>query len=253
MDFIESFIQWSHECLKNSDEAKSYLMGRGVSIDQMELHRIGYTGGEFESNPKKDIYHNENCSLKDKKSLWCDSCIYNNWSSDYGVNGARIRGRIVLPLTSLTRKCSGFQTRSIEEKSYDTFISRRNQEALFFGSSVAIDHIWNSSSVILVEGPFDQLIIERLVKKNVLAITTSSISKIQRRAILRFVSRVYLGMDFDSAGREGIESFLKYSDGKFDSTVLRYSSFLSGVKDPNDLWKITGDSKFKLKFSDLDY
>ncbi len=251
MNFVESFVIWAHSCVLDSDESISYLMGRGVSESQINLHKIGYVGGSFEADSKLDPYHNVCCGDHKKSFLWCDSCIYNEWSSGFSTPGSRIIGNIVLPLTSLTRKVVGFQLRSIQGKNYDSFLSKKSPEAFFFGASIAVEHIWKNKSAILVEGPFDQLVVERLVKKNVLGLTTSSISKSQKRALARLVSRVYLGMDYDKAGREGVENFIKYSSEEFECEELKYSSIISGVKDPGDLWKLLGDTRFKQRFSNI--
>lgn len=261
MPFLDLFLDWANQCLNDDEKAQEYLLGRGISEEQWARHRIGFTGGCYEVNPASDPAHNDNCGQKEKRYLWCDSCRYRLWSSVWEsedenlpkqqIVGKRIIRSIVFPLTSYSGLTIGFQVRSIEDKSYDTFALKYRPEGYFFGIQAAIDSIWSSREVTLVEGGPDQLVWERLVSPNVLAITTSAVNKAQGKFLRRFVKIVNLCFDLDSAGRHGVQSFIKFNADYFEVRNVKYPSLILGDKDLGDLWKRWGDEKFKKYFSNM--
>lgn len=256
---LNQFLEWSHQCLLSSDTAQEYLLGRGVSHDQMMRHNLGFTGGCFSPDPREDSSHGDGCKEQDNKNLWCDTCKYIRWSTKWvqdktedGVGkrpivGARIQDCIVFPLTSYSGTNIGFQVRSIVEKQYDTYSIKRRPEGYFFGVNNAIHSIWNRKSIILVEGPFDHLIMERLISSNVVALVTSAPGKNQTNFIKRFADVVYCCLDNDKAGKDGFASIGRYLSGQ-NLIKLNFPSLRKEDKDVGDLWKRVGDSKFKTYF-----
>jgi DNA primase len=260
LSFLDSFVDWAHQGLLQSDEAQEYLRGRGISSDQWTRHRLGFTIGEFEPEIGKDSHHKPDiCKDKEIRSQWCDSCRYVRWSTVWETVeentpkvpriGRRIAGSIVFPLTSYSGSIVGFQVRSLVEKSYDSFLVTRRPEGYFFGVSSSLESIWKSKEAILVEGPGDHLIMERLVAPNVLGITTSSPSMAQVRFLRRFVKRVILCLDMDQAGRKGVHDFCLHYGNEFDSILtVKYPCPGPKDKDPGDFWKKVGDSTFSRHF-----
>jgi len=258
--FVDRFIDWAHNCLLDNEEAQSYLHGRGISSEQWERYKIGYVSGDFDVDPSGDLDHGELCLDREMKFHWCDSCRYRNWSSSWEevdgefrkkqFVGRRIHGSVVFPLTSYSGNSVGFQTRSIIQKSYDTFAIRRRPEGYFFGVSTAIESIWSTKEAWVVEGPGDALIIDRLVSPNVVALTTNKVNSLQLKFLLRFVDTVNLCLDLDKAGRDGVNSFINNHSANFRRVrnVNYKLSSSSTFKDVGDLWKYLGDDKFRLHF-----
>jgi len=258
--FVEQFIEWANGHLENSERAQEYLLGRGISKEQWSKHKLGFVGGEFDVDPTHDQGHNEVCSDWEKKHLWCDSCHYRNWSAVWEAPeegskktrhvGRRITGGVVFPLTSYSGKAVGFQIRSLDRKEYDTFALKRRPEGYFFGIGPNMESIWSSREVVLVEGPGDQLIMERLIRPDVLALTTAGAGTFQVRFLKRFVRRIYLCLDLDSAGRKGAQSFIHQHGFDFDIVDVKYGIPGAG-KDAGDIWKKIGDDKFRRHFKEI--
>jgi DNA primase len=259
LGFVDEFVEWANRSLGDSEEAQEYLLGRGVSRDQWARHRLGFSAGDFSVDPGRDPGHDPSvCGDRDKKHLWCDSCRYARWSSVWEevegsplrrqVVGRRISGSIVFPLTNYASQTVGFQVRSLDVKSYDTFAVSRRPEGYFFGIGPSMDAIWSSGEVWLVEGPADQLILERLVAPNVLALTTSALGKLQVLFLRRFVETVNLCLDMDAAGRKGVRQFFKFNAGDFDLRDVKYPRVKPKDKDLGDFWKRVGDEAFKKYF-----
>ncbi len=254
MSFIDQFLAWAVEGLLQSEEAQAYVQGRGVSRGQWERHRIGYVAGDYVADSSLDPGHSDVCSNWEKRSLHCDSCHFNRWATLWEEPnddsprikhpGRRIAGGIVLPLTSYAGQAVGFQIRSMSGKSYDTFILNRHPEGFFFGIGPNLEVIWSSSEIWLVEGPFDALILERLLVPNVVALATGAVSPIQARFLRRFVRRVHLCLDLDPTGRKGVHSFFSQYGNHFDVRDHRYPKVKDKDKDLGDLWKTVGDERF---------
>lgn len=255
---INDFIRWSSSCLQHSEEAQSYLLGRGSSEEQWVKHSIGFIPGMFDPDPYGDPDHSKICGDKQKKILWCDTCRFRSWSSTWeevdGENapktqfvGKKILNSVVYPLTSYSGSFVGFQICSIKEKSYDTFVSSRRPEAYFFGMGPNINSIWNSGEICIVEGPSDQLIVERLFHPNTVALLTNSPSQSQMKCIKRFAKKVYLFLDLDKAGRDGTNSFINRYGFDFNVVSVSYGSYSNDLKDARDLWNKLGDEKFRSK------
>lgn len=257
MEFLERLVDWAHAGLQESDEAQSYLRGRGSSSEQWTRHRMGFVQGDFDVDPKQDPGHTGHCFEKDRTGPRCDSCRYRIWSSEWiededkpkeQIVGRRIRGSIVLPLTSYSGALVGFQTRSIAEKNYDNFVLNRRPEAYAFGLGPAVHHAWGNKSIFAVEGPFDHQLIERLVSPSVMALTTSSINQLQMGFLKRFVKRIFWCGDLDKAGRDGLASLLQYHGSDFDVVDVKYPRIQEKDKDVGDYWRRVGDDKFAAHF-----
>ena len=259
MYFLEAFLEWASSCLENSDEAQSYLLGRGVSAEQIRRHRIGFVGGDFFPEVASDPKHSESC--KEKDGPFCESCRFMRWSTKWTreeeggpkipIIGRRIVGSIVFPLTTYSGCLVGIQIRSIAEKNYDTFLIRRRPEGFFFGAAVAMPIIWVKKEVFLVEGPFDYLTFERLAAPNVLGLTNSSPGKDRTKIIQRFASTVNMCLDLDAAGRKGFRSFFNYNY----SPNLFIRDFklpnIRNCKDLNEAWRKVGDDGIRSWFASM--
>jgi DNA primase len=262
MSFVDEFLDWSYQGLLQSEEAQAYLRGRGIGEDQWLRHRLGFTLGEFDIDPARDPGHKPDiCHDKEKSFFWCDSCRYRRWASKWEAPedgapkqqyvGRRIANCVVFPLTNYTGSVVGFQVRSISEKSYDSFSIRRMPEGYFFGIAAGLHSIWSSQEVWLTEGPGDHLVIERLVAPNVLGITTSSPSILQVRFLRRFVRRINLCLDMDTAGRKSAREFCARYGTEFEIRDVKYPCPGPKDKDPGDYWKRVGDSAFSRYFRNL--
>lgn len=255
---IESFLRWAHSGLMQGDRGKEYLLGRGISESQMISHDLGYIHGDYEADSSLDPGHGENCGDKEKKHVWCDSCHFRSWSSEWitpedggsrvQAPGRRIQGSIVFPLTSYSGVRVGFQIRHLDRKEYDTFVLRRRPEGYFFCNPMNIEAIWSTRSAILVEGPGDHLLCERLIAPNVLSLTTSAVGKYQLRFLRRFTKRLILILDQDKAGRLGSGSLIESSADDFEFIDVKYPRLYGKEKDPGDYWRRAGDEAFSRYF-----
>ena len=259
--FLDHFLEWSAGCLSDSDEARSYLLGRGVSDFQVIRHRIGFAGGDYIPEIGRDPAHSSSCGDMDLRNSWCDSWRFLRWSTKWvkesededdrqkvAVPGRKLFGCVVFPLTSYSGSVVGIQIRSLVEKEYDTFLLKRRPEGYFFGANTAVQSIWARKEVFVVEGAPDHLVFERLVAPNVVALTTSSPSRDQVRFLRRFASSVNMCLDMDKAGRDGFAAFFSRNSSRMKVRDVRYPCQKPKEKDLGDFWKRAGDDAFREYF-----
>jgi DNA primase len=260
VSFVNHFIEWAHSSLLENDEACDYLLSRGSSSDQWARHKIGYISDAFSVDPSLDPMHSGKCFEEDS-FYSCDSCRYIKWSSKYAkdeetglksrVQGQRIIGSVVFPLTTYSGQLAGFQIRSIKEKVYDTFTVGRRTEPFFFGTAYTVHKMWEKGYVSLVEGPFDHQVFERLVDDSVLAILTSNVSTGQLLFLKRFVDKINLCLDLDDVGVESRNKFIERHGQEFSVLNVKFPKVKPKDKDIGDLWKSVGDRKFSESFQKL--
>lgn len=259
--FLDELLEWGGSCLKDSDEGRGYLLGRGVSDDQVSRHRIGFASGDYVPEIGRDPFHNSDCGDLDKRASWCDSCRFLRWSTKWvqesederektPLPGRKLLDCVIFPLTSYSGALAGIQIRSITEKDYDTFLLKRIPEGYFFGVSTAVSSVWARKEVFVVEGPHDQLILERLVSPNVVALTTSLPSRDQVRFLRRFASSVNMCLDADKAGRDGFKAFFERNSSRMLVRDVRYPCQRPKEKDLGDYWKRVGDDAFRAYFNE---
>jgi DNA primase len=139
----------------------------------------------------------------------------------------------------------------LKDKVYDTFLIARRPEGFFFGIGPNIGHIWTSREIWLSEGPFDHLLLERLVAKNSVALATNAVGPMHMRFLKRFVDTVNFCGDQDKAGREGYQSFCQAGLDYFHIRDVKYPRLRETHKDLGDFWKVAGDEAFRRHFDKL--
>lgn len=238
---LNNYISWANHALNESLEAKSYLNNRGVSVDIANVYDLGFSIGDYRPSPVLDKNHSDACESKDTK---CDTCRFIEW-----IDRSTKSPKIVLPLTSYSGSVLGVQTRNIKEKIYDTFLLNRRPECYYFGLSNAIQKIWSRKYTILVEGPFDCLVLAKFTDHPVLSITTNSTNENQTRFLNRFINTAYIFLDQDKAGRDGTLNIINKTQGLNHVKLELPSRY--GCKDVNDLWKKLGDDDFRRIISQI--
>lgn len=232
MNLLELFVKSSHENLFEFEEAQEYLLGRGVSLRQWKKHKIGYVHKGFEFD--------HSCELEG-----CEDCKLTRWYKSRSKNMERDDdGLVLFPLTTYDGSIRGFQTRSITGKTFDTFIPKSAKLPIFFGLGPSMEEIWTRDEIVLVEGPFDQLVWEKLISENVVSVLTNSVNAKQLSFLVRFCRNIRVAFDNDVAGQDGY-LYLKKREDLFSSVSRIRFSHSSEPKDLNKLWTTLGDVKFK--------
>jgi DNA primase len=222
--WLEGLVSSSQDDL--SAETQEELWLRGVSDSQIGLYRLGYIGNDLPSGP----------AYPDDFMSW--------WVR----HKERVCESFVFPLTNWLGETRGIQLRPVsrDRKNYmDFFLDRA--EPVMFGLREAAQAVWESGEVVIVEGTFDLLPLQRQVP-NVISTLTAKVTSQLARSLARFVGKAHLFYDDDKGGRDGTENFVKFYGASIDTNVWVYPTGVvladgKRVKDPGDLWEAWGDEK----------
>lgn len=205
----------SYAASRINERVRDALLGRGVSDAQISAYQIGYLDKEL-----PDVVPDE----------------FRKWASD------KIDDVLLLPLTNSRSEVTGFQVRGVErgKSGYSDYLPDK-REANVFGLGQAIEAIWRTRSVFLVEGAFDLFPIQRAYAP-VVATLTARANPAFVKVLKRVVDRVWVGYDMDAAGRRGCSDFAREHGRDLKVYIVSYPE-LKKVKDPGDLWEAWGDSQ----------
>jgi DNA primase len=231
LHYLERIVKEAQEHIWHHPMVLSYLSARGVSDDQIKSLRLGFIPDE-----KWPAYVPPETTDEDEK-----------FYLERTRKGYRLKGKVVFPLTNALGMVRAFQIRTprADTKDYWKFYSLRSGvDALFFGTDVAMPHIWKSREVYLVEGIFDLFPVQR-VFPNTLCCGTAEVSQDQIEFLKRHVDRVFVMFDHDEQGKRFFDQFYKDHRKTFDLIEkVDYSG-----KDPSDSWERLGEARFRDQFS----
>lgn len=223
MGWLDDLVAVAHENLGDSE--REALWARGVSDQQIDLFRIGC----LKQLPE---------SVEVPKDFWGAT-----------KGGQRLDDVFVLPLTNILGHIRGLQFRHVsrELSGYLTYYEAKD-EPVYFGLGQAMQKIWETSTVWVVEGGFDLFPIQR-VFSNVFAALTIGTSESLARMLRRLVSSVWLCYDNDKSGSSASEYFTRAYGAYFDEVnVVKIPKVKTGetyTKDPSELWEAWGDTKLR--------
>lgn len=215
MSLLEKYLE---QAIEPPEEIIDYLLTRGVTRSQVAQYEIKYFSNNLEII---------------KRGLgWQE---FERWSQ----KGCLPRNKLVFPLRNSIGELVGFTLQSIQGFKTKFIMPLSDYEGLFFGLPQALQKIWETEEVFIVEGAFDLLPIARLFE-NSLSLLTTNISMMQICFLERFVKRIFSLLDNDDAGENGFVKLTKKLTGKIEIIRLPYLA-----KDPNDLWVKFGEEGFQ--------
>lgn len=214
MTFLNDLVtEWSASL---SIEHEDYLLGRGASEKQIDALDLGTVKGSFSGKTK-------------------DEMRFDRWSQ--GLE--RWQNFLSFPLHDQVDNVAGVLVRDPVEKKYTKFtLESQKGSAYFFGLKAAIEAVWATRIVWVVEGPFDWFPIQRIFPATV-ATTTDAVTWAQATFLRRYARIVVLALDMDDAGREGIEISKKRIGPTVSYRVVRFP-----YKDAGEFWEREGSRTF---------
>jgi DNA primase len=158
-------------------DARAYLASRAVSPNLIRRYRIGFGLASLGHPCTPSFLHFAN----------------RHWA-----------GCLVFPITSVLGHVVGVQTRPVTRKNYQVFAAiPKDLYPLAFGLAQAMETIWQTRRVVIVEGVFDLLAVADLAPE-VIAILTARVPQVTQRFLARWATQVVALLDMDRAGRAGV-------------------------------------------------
>jgi DNA primase len=167
-----------------------YLKSRGVSSKQVREYRLGLTPTKVNIEGHEGVY--------------------------------LVGNRIVIPMIDEYHRVRGFCLRSIStpgSKNSHHKIYTGDSKGYLYGIHNAVEHMYRTGSVLVVEGPFDLFAVQPYFPACV-AMLTSNLSKKQREILKRYVKHIYFVPDNDPTGRDSKEQALKFLSRDFEVSVV---------------------------------
>lgn len=230
--FITQIKDQCHRNLMDSDRddpfgGYSYLRGRGVTEEQMLTFQLGI--GRANTWSPKSLRNTPNGKMFNRQFR------------------GTLEGQIVIPIWNASGKLRGLETRLWEEtesrKYTQYWLDTWTEDAVFLGLPDALEAIWETGVVYLVEGMFDFFPVQR-VFPNTLCTLTAKVMFSQYRFLQRYCKHVVFVYDRDTKGRDVMQDAMdRYNvrgrDG-FTAHTLTYPA-----KDPGQLYENLGIKKFE--------
>ena len=195
---INSYAQeYFQNILSKEDNARDYLIDRGLSDSTIENFSIG-----FSPDLKNSFYKNASENGFTKDYLIETGLVISNEDTHFD----RFRGRIMFPIKSISGRILGFGGRIIDSnKKIAKYIN--SPESKIYNKSKTLYGIYESKQFIvkddvcyLVEGYMDVVQLHEHGIKNVLASSGTSLTKDQIILIKRLTSNIVILFDGDEAG-----------------------------------------------------
>lgn len=228
--FMNRIVHGAAQYLSESPEAIEYLISRGVTAEQIKSFNLGYIP-------------------PDKWPPYIDPKEASPAEAHYlekSYKGALLKGKLIFPQTNALGMITALQARTPDagKKDYWKYYTQRaGVDAVFFGTSLAMPHIWETREVYLVEGIFDIFPTQR-VFPNTLCAGTAHLDENQIKFLLRHVDDVHIMFDNDTQGRRFFDSF--YHKHKRDFKYIHQVGYAG--KDLAESWERLGEEGFQKQF-----
>jgi len=229
--FLTDLIKSSHEELMTTDpddlfSGYAYLRGRGVTEEQMKLFQIGVGPSEAWAPHKL------------RKTP--DGKMFNRQFR------GTMEGQITFPVWNSSGVLRGVETRLWEETQFRKYtqywLESWQEDSTFLGCPAALESIWETGVVYLVEGMFDFFPVQR-VFPNTLCTLTAKVTEAQQRFLKRYCKHVVFMFDMDQKGKEisgkSLDKYNVSNNRGFSAHQLIYPA-----KDPGELYEKWGIVRF---------
>ncbi len=194
--FFEKQLQES----KIGNDAKEYLLGRGISQESIKKWRIGYAPDVWQG--LADFLTSRSYSKAEIERAGL------GLTSEKGSFYDRFRGRIIFPIFDLNSQVVGFGGRVFKEKDNKEIAKYVNtpntllydKSRILYGLDRAKMEIRKKDFCILVEGYTDVIMSHQVGIENVVSTSGTALSSYQLKILKRYSENLYTAFDMDVAG-----------------------------------------------------
>ena len=212
---------------KKGEQARQYLLKRGIQQEIIEEHRLGYSLDQWDGlvrylKEKKislDFASEVGLVIPKKKEGWYDT----------------FRNRIMFPIFDLHHRPIGFGGRLLKDgepkyiNSPESILYHKGET--LYGIQVAKRYISEKDYVIIVEGYFDLLMLHQYGVKNSVATLGTALTLQHIRTLKRYTKNLYTVFDADEAGfQASIRALPLFLDEDVEGKLI----MLPKGEDPDD-------------------
>jgi DNA primase len=216
LDLHEKATVWFQEQLQSTEgaRAREYLTGRGLTSETVQQFRIGYAPEGFQGL-RSVLERSESAEILRLSGL------FSSKEQENGVPGTlydRFRKRITFPIANESGRVIAFTARALETGAAPTANEKAGPKYLnspetplyskgqvLFNLDKAKAAIRAQNFALLVEGQMDCISVYTAGITNVLATSGTAFTEHQVRLLRRYVTRVVINFDPDTAGANAAE------------------------------------------------
>jgi len=235
------FYEFQLEKSKKGQEAKDYLLKRGLKEETIKKWRLGYAPDAWQS--LSDFLVSKGRAREDliKAGLIV--------KKEEGKTFDRFRGRIMFPITGFNSEIIGFTGRIFDRSEKDEAKYLNTPATLLYDKSRAlygIDkarlEIRKKDFCVLVEGNVDCIMSHQAGVENCIAVSGTALTPLHLNIIKRYSNNLVLAFDMDSAGRKATERAIDLAEkAGFEIKVISQAQ----DKDPADIVLKEGEEKWR--------
>lgn len=225
--------------MKSNKSAIEYLKDRGLSGDTVKKFQVGFAPDEWSALIDSSTKNGGDAKLMVESGLAVAS-------SKTGKPYDRFRNRIIFPIYDMAGRPVAFGGRTTEPdgipkylNSPETILYQKNR--VFYGLYQARQSIKAEKSAIVVEGYMDALLLHQNGIENVVATCGTALTHEHGFFIRRFVEKVYLVFDGDSAG---VQAARRAVENLFPLEIIVQVVILPQGEDPDSLVRAEGRDAF---------
>ena len=247
--------------LKNSPEAREYILGRGITEETIATFHIGYAKNEW-----RDLFmYLAQKGYQPEEMMEAGLVI--EAKDDHGKTKGwydHFRGRVMFPIRNVSGATVGYSGRIMPSLVDPTVAQGKyvntpetplyHKSKILFGYDTAKKKMAESKSVVVVEGQMDLCMSYQAGVHNTIAVSGTAFTDEHIHIVKRFCDTVILSFDTDDAGQNALKKTallcllggldvyvvgdigLNQSEGLVDRTDSERKSVV-GPKDPADLIK----------------
>lgn len=197
----QAVVGWFRQNLKDvklGEEARAYLVGRGMTEATLERFVVGFAPNEWDGASTALLRQGFTAAEMAVAGLTV--------AREQGSTGFydRFRGRVMFPITDLRKRVVGFGGRVLGEgtpkylNSPDTPLFKKGQTLYAF--DLAREAVARLKTVIVVEGYFDAVALHQAGLTHTVATLGTALTSDHIHVLRRFASKVVLLFDPDAAG-----------------------------------------------------
>ena len=220
---------------READEARAYLLGRGLEEASLRQFRVGYAPSGW----SKVMDASRRAGFSNRE-LYDAGLVTKN--KDTGRLYDRFRGRVMFPLADVRGRVVGFGARAMGESFGAKYVNTPESELFHkrrqvYGADVARAAAAKAGSVVVTEGYTDVIALHQAGVANSVCIMGTSLTEEQLRVLRRLAPVAHLALDADDAGQEAMLRAARVAGN--EQLELRVVPLPEGL-DPADLVRRDG-------------
>ena len=224
----------------NNQEAKEYLLKRGLNKNTIEEFQLGYV-------PWQNNFYEELLTKYSEEEINLTGLFYKNDKTGKFID--RFNSRVIFPINNITGNTIAFGGRIIRDGKLAKYINSPETEfykkgSMIFNLDKAKDLRSETEEVLIVEGYMDVVSVYSSGIKNVISNSGTALTQRQISLIWKFFSNPIICLDGDESGQKAALRIAEKLFPLINEKNKIYFSIMPDGTDPDDYIKQKGKNEF---------